>query len=90
MELDEIFDSVKSRSLFKNKQVLQSNHSPDDIPHRNEQIKSVASILAPTLLGERTSNLFIYGKTGSGKTLSIQHVANELSKRSIENNLLNH
>jgi cell division control protein 6 len=88
MELDEIFDSVKSRSLFKDKQVLQSNHSPDDIPHRNEQIKSVASILAPTLLGERTSNLFIYGKTGSGKTLSIQHVANELSKRSIENKIL--
>jgi cell division control protein 6 len=88
MELDEIFDSVKSRSLFKNKQVLQSNYSPEDIPHRDEQIQSVASILAPTLLGERTSNLFIYGKTGSGKTLSVQHVANELSKRSLESKIL--
>jgi cell division control protein 6 len=88
MELDEIFDSVKSRSLFKNKQVLQSNYSPEDIPHRDEQIQSVASILAPTLLGERTSNLFIYGKTGSGKTLSVQHVANELSKRSVESKIL--
>ena len=64
MELDEIFDSVESRSLFKNKQIMQSNHSPEDIPHREEQIQSVASILAPSLLGERTSNLFIYGKTG--------------------------
>lgn len=88
MELDEIFDSVGSRSLFKNKQILQSNYSPEDIPHRNEQIKNVASILAPSLLGERTSNLFIYGKTGTGKTLSIQHVANELSRRSGENNIL--
>lgn len=88
MELDEIFDSVESRSLFKDKQILQSNHSPDDIPHRDDQIKSVASILAPSLLGEKTSNLFIYGKTGTGKTLSVQHVANELSKRSGEDKIL--
>ena len=88
MELDEIFDSVESRSLFKNKQIMQSNHSPEDIPHRDEQIQSVASILAPSLLGERTSNLFIYGKTGTGKTLSVQHVANELTKRSGENKIL--
>ena len=88
MELDEIFDSVESRSLFKNKQIMQSNHSPEDIPHRDEQIKSVASILAPSLLGEKTSNLFIYGKTGTGKTLSVQHVANELTKRSGENKIL--
>lgn len=88
MELDEIFDSVESRSLFKDKQILQSNHSPEDIPHRDDQIKTVASILAPSLLGERTSNLFIYGKTGTGKTLSVQHVANELARRSGEEKTL--
>ena len=88
MELDEIFDSVEGRSLFKDKQIMQSNHSPEDIPHRDEQIQSVASILAPSLLGERTSNLFIYGKTGTGKTLSVQHVANELTRRSRENKIL--
>ena len=88
MELDAIFDSVSKRSLFKNKQVLQSNYTPDTIPHRDEQIKTVASILAPALLGQKTSNLFVYGKTGSGKTLSIQHVANELVKRSHDTNIL--
>lgn len=88
VQLDKIFDSVSKRSLFKNKQTLQSNYTPDNIPHRNEQIESVASILAPALLGQKTSNLFIYGKTGSGKTLSIQHVTNELSKRASENKVL--
>ena len=88
MELDEIFDSIGSRSLFKNKQILQSNYTPENIPHRDDQIKTVASVLAPSLLGDKTSNLFIYGKTGSGKTLSVQHVANELSKRSSENKAL--
>ena len=87
-KLDKIFDSVSERSLFKDKGTLQSNYTPDNIPHRDEQIESVASILAPVLLGERTSNLFIYGKTGSGKTLSVQHVTNELMKRSGEEKIL--
>jgi archaeal cell division control protein 6 len=81
-DLDKIFNSVGERSLFKNKQNLQSNYTPDDIPHRDKEIEHIASILAPSLLGEKTSNLFIYGKTGTGKTLSVQHVANELTKRS--------
>jgi archaeal cell division control protein 6 len=87
-ELDKIFDSVGSRSLFKDKVTLQANYSPENIPHRDEQIEYVASILAPALLGEKTSNLFIYGKTGTGKTLSVQHVANELTKRASENKVL--
>ena len=87
-KLDEIFDSVKDRSLFKNKQILQANYSPEDIPHRNKEIEHIASILAPALLGQKTSNLFIYGKTGTGKTLSVQHVANELLKRSEDSKVL--
>ncbi len=87
-KLDKIFDSVGTRSLFKEKKILQANYSPEDIPHRDKQIEQVASILAPSLLGEKTSNLFIYGKTGTGKTLSVQHVTNELAKRAGENKVL--
>ena len=87
-KLDKIFDSVGKRSLFKEKKILQSNYSPEDIPHRDKQIEQVASVLAPCLLGEKTSNLFIYGKTGTGKTLSVQHVTNELLKRANEEKIL--
>jgi len=79
--IDKIFDSIGSRTLFKNKSVLQSNYSPEDIPYRDKQIEQVASILAPALIGQKTSNLFIYGKTGTGKTLTIQYIQNELLKR---------
>ncbi len=80
-KIDAIFNSLVTNSLFKNKSVLQSNYSPETIPHRDEQINAVASILAPTLRGERVSNLFIYGKTGTGKTLSVQHVGNKILMR---------
>ncbi|MGV8151832.1 MAG: Cdc6/Cdc18 family protein [Candidatus Nanoarchaeia archaeon] len=87
-DLNKIFNSVGDRSLFKNKQILQSNYSPQDIPHRDKEIEHIASILAPALLGQKTSNLFIYGKTGTGKTLSIQHVTEELKKRSQDNKIV--
>jgi archaeal cell division control protein 6 len=80
-ELDKIFEAFDSNGIFNNKSLLQNSYHPEDIPHRSKQIKQIASILAPVLRGERPSNLFLYGKTGTGKTLSIQFVKEELLKR---------
>lgn len=80
-ELDKIFEAFDNNGIFKNKAMLQNSYQPEDIPHRGKQIEQIASILAPILRGDRTSNLFLYGKTGTGKTLSIQYVKNELMKR---------
>ena len=84
VELGEIFNSAVNNSLFKNKSVLQVRYTPESIPHRDEQIKAIASILASILRGERPSNLFVYGKTGTGKTLSIQYVTDKLNEKSSE------
>jgi len=81
LEIDKIFDNFDKNGIFKNKSILQTNYSPNEIPHREEQIKQIASILAPVLRGEKTSNLFLYGKTGTGKTLAMQYVREELYKR---------
>jgi cell division control protein 6 len=86
VKLDKIFDSATKNNLFKNKFVLQTNYTPETIPHRDDEIEQIASILAPCLRGDRTSNLFVYGKTGTGKTLSIQYVKDELLKRAKSNN----
>lgn len=80
-KLDQIFDSFTTSSLFRNKSVLQSNYSPETIPHRSDQIENIASILGPTLTGERASNLFLYGKTGTGKTLSARFVGEKIESK---------
>jgi cell division control protein 6 len=80
-KLDNIFSSYANGSIFKNKSVLQINYTPETIPHRDKQIEEVASILAPAIRGERVSNLFVFGKTGTGKTLSVQYVTKEILKR---------
>ena len=80
-DLDKIFESFDGNRIFKDKSILQSNYRPEEISHREEQIKQVASVLAPVLRGEKTSNLFLYGKTGTGKTLSILYMKDQLIKR---------
>jgi len=77
-KLDQIFDSY---AKSKDKMVLQSNYSPETILHRGDQVEAIASILGPTLKGERASNLFLYGKTGTGKTLSAKYVGGRIANK---------
>ncbi len=73
--LKDIFDNyIQKKPIFKNKDILSSKFTPKNIPHRDKHIKQLAYILAPTLRNERTSNIFIYGKTGTGKTLVTKNV----------------
>lgn len=80
-------DFLKKEPLFLNKQVLQSFYTPDNIPHRDEQIEEVAKVLAPALRMEPPSNLFIYGKTGTGKTLVTKYVTSLMKKTAEKNNI---
>ena len=81
VELDKIFKSFDDDIIFKNKSALQISYQPEEIIHRDDQINQIASILATVLRGEKPSNLFLYGKTGTGKTLSIQFISDKLLKR---------
>ncbi|MBN1645033.1 ORC1-type DNA replication protein [Candidatus Woesearchaeota archaeon] len=78
---------LTKKPLFKNKRALQSNYTPEQIFHRERQIQTAANILAPCLRKERPSNIFIYGKTGTGKTLSVKYITEQLQKTAKEREL---
>lgn len=69
---------LNKESIFQNKQTLQSNHIPKNLLHRDEQISGVSKIMAPALRKERPSNLFVYGKTGTGKTVCIKAITEQM------------
>ncbi len=88
LSLQKLFENyLNKKSIFVNKDALTIKYTPYDIPHRDEQINLCAQILAPSLRMERPSNLFIYGKTGTGKTVTIKHVCSELEKVANDKNI---
>ena len=67
--LDRIFDDFLSGpQIFKNRDVMRATFVPEELPHREEQISRIGKILATILKGGVPSNIFLYGKTGTGKT----------------------
>ncbi len=85
-ELQKIFTSfLNGQKIFRNREALSISFTPDTIPHREKQIEELGKILAPALVGSKPSNVFIYGRTGTGKSLVSIYVTNELIKVSREN-----
>lgn len=83
MGVDQVFDDLLSRkSLFKDKKVLTHDYVPQRLPHREEEVNELASVLAPALRGDaRPSNVFMYGKTGTGKTALARSVVEKLKEK---------
>jgi len=78
-----LFDNLLSgQPIFESKEVLRSSYTPRKLPHREEQINNMATILVTALRGDTPSNILIYGKTGTGKTASAKFVADELETSS--------
>ena len=79
-KLKDFFRSyMSSETIFKNKEALSHSYIPDTILHRDEQISTLAKILAPCLRNEKPSNVFIYGTTGTGKSLVTRMILSELN-----------
>ena len=87
-ELDKLFENyLDKKPLFEEKVVLQSSYTPDLIEHRDQEISQIANILAPCLRLEKPSNLFLYGKTGTGKTLTVKYTTSKILKVAKEKGL---
>ncbi len=78
-----LFDDLLSgEPIFEKKEVLRPSYTPRKLPHREDQINNMATILVSALRGDTPSNILIYGKTGTGKTASAKFVSDELESTS--------
>jgi len=73
-----------SKGVFRDREVLRHDYVPKSLPHREEQIRYLGEMVAPVLRGARCSNIFIYGKTGTGKTAVTRYVLNKLGQKATE------
>jgi cell division control protein 6 len=85
----DIFLSVISNSnkFFRNKDALLLSYMPRKILYRDEEILQISKALSPLLIGNMPTNLFIFGFTGTGKSLVTKKVVSDLIEVAKQNNL---
>ncbi len=68
----------KESKIFANREVLSPHYIPNHLLFRDAQINNIVKFMTPSLRGERGRNLFIYGKTGTGKTSCMKYVIDKI------------
>ena len=79
--IDDILSSLKKSVIFRNREILLPDYVPEELPHRETQIRRLVEILSPVMRGEKPNNIFIYGLTGTGKTAVTKFVLKKLKER---------
>jgi len=72
--------AVTGKSIIKNRTTLHHTFIPNYIPHRDLEQEKVTQSLIPILKHFRPSNLLVYGKPGTGKTLVVRRVLSKIQK----------
>jgi cell division control protein 6 len=89
--LDSLFEQFLIHAqIFRNRDVLRHDYVPNHLPHREGEIRHIGEVVAPVLRECRCSNLFIYGKPGTGKTAVTKYVLNRVQEKAKEVAVLVH
>lgn len=71
-------EMLAESKIFAKREVLSPHFLPKKLIARTKEINGIEKALAPSLKGDRGRNLFIYGKTGTGKTSCTKYVLDEI------------
>lgn len=74
------FSFKPTGSIFKEREALLEEWTPDELVGRDEELTQYHAALQPVIESETPSNIFIYGKSGVGKTAATRFLLNRLER----------
>lgn len=76
-----LFSDIKS-PIFKDRNIFSKSYIPRKIMFRDDEIQNLVYNLSTVKQSSRPNDIILYGKRGTGKTLTTRYVTGELEKAS--------
>ncbi|MFH5802389.1 AAA family ATPase, partial [Haladaptatus sp. CMAA 1911] len=59
---------------FNNRDALKNDYTPNELVGRDDEMENYHAALQPVINREDPDNIFLYGKTGVGKTAATKYI----------------
>jgi len=76
--MSSLFGSARHSRIFKDHTALSFDYIPKSLPHREAQLKKLASLFDPVLESDLSQTAFVTGGVGTGKTVVTKYFCQEL------------
>lgn len=72
------FTFDRDNTIYKNRDALLEEYTPHNLVGRDNELEEYHAALQPIVNGEAPSNIFLYGKSGVGKTAATRFLVSQL------------
>ncbi|WP_247005123.1 orc1/cdc6 family replication initiation protein [Halosolutus gelatinilyticus] len=70
----------RSEDIFEDENVLHDDYQPQSLEERDNELDQYTGYLQPVINGSQPRNIFLYGKTGVGKTAATKYLLHHLEE----------
>jgi len=70
----------RDTDIYRDRDALREDYQPEDIVGRDTELENYQAALQPVINGEQPNNIFLYGKTGVGKTVASRYLLKHLQE----------
>lgn len=68
----------RDTEIYQDRDALREDYQPNEVVGRTEELDAYQAALQPVINGEQPNNIFLYGKTGVGKTVTTKYLLEHL------------
>jgi cell division control protein 6 len=68
----------RDETVFEDEDVLREDYQPTTLEERDKELEEFRAYLQPVINGKQPRNVFLYGKTGVGKTAATKYLLDHL------------